>query len=126
VNRGCSRRTSATPGMGSTCVSPDDPIRSVSPELRSAIELMFSVAEAETVALLLPSQGELPPTCEFDRVLLSILRLSEGDVERLRHFADVARRDWRDVVLWAETPRHEGEPTSWPELRRRLGLDRRD
>jgi hypothetical protein len=94
----------------------------VPPELRAAIEQLFSDLDASVVAALLPTRDELPPVAEYERVLLSIVRLSEGKADRLEHFADVARRDWRDVVFWAESPRQEEEPSSWPELRRRLRL----
>ena len=38
------------------------------------------------------------------RVQLAILKLSEGDPEKLRSFVDVALTDYRDVLAWAEYP----------------------
>ncbi|MBK8904771.1 MAG: hypothetical protein IPM53_26565 [Anaerolineaceae bacterium] len=38
------------------------------------------------------------------RVQLAILKLSEGNVDKLREFVEVARTDYRDVLFWAETP----------------------
>lgn len=38
------------------------------------------------------------------RVQLAILKLSEGDTERLLHFIEAARIDYRDVLAWAEYP----------------------
>ncbi|MBN1425556.1 hypothetical protein JXA88_13460 [Candidatus Fermentibacteria bacterium] len=39
-----------------------------------------------------------------DRVLLAILKLSDGDLEKLRRVAAIAMSDWRDVVAMAEYP----------------------
>ena len=38
------------------------------------------------------------------RVHLAILKLSNGDLELLRHHLDAAKRDYRDVILPAENP----------------------
>ena len=37
------------------------------------------------------------------RVRLAILSLSKGNVEKVHELAVVARRDWRDVVWWADS-----------------------
>jgi hypothetical protein len=57
-----------------------------------------------------------------DRVLRAVLTLSEGDLERLRYYAEVAETDYRDVLYWAETPRQPEAPRSYEELRERLNL----
>ena len=41
---------------------------------------------------------------ERERVQLAILKLSEGNEEKLREFVAVAKRDYRDVLFWAEYP----------------------
>jgi len=41
---------------------------------------------------------------EIKRVHLAIIKLSEGDLGRLKHFVDVARSDYRDVLAFAEYP----------------------
>ena len=56
------------------------------------------------------------------RVQLAVLALSEGSLERLRHFVAVAQVDFRDVLYWADHPPRDDEPKSWEELRRRLNL----
>ena len=38
------------------------------------------------------------------RVRLAILKLSQGNVDKLREYVAVARTDYRDVLFWAETP----------------------
>jgi hypothetical protein len=57
-----------------------------------------------------------------DRVLLAVLALSEGDLDRLAHFSQAATVDPRDVLYWAENPPEGDEPRSYEELRQRLGL----
>ena len=36
------------------------------------------------------------------RVLRCVLHLARGDIGRLQVFSDEARKDWRDVIVWAE------------------------
>ena len=62
----------------------------------------------------------LDPRLE-DRVLQAVLTLSLGDLNRLRHFSDVAAVNARDVLAWTESP-VTGEPASYDELRERLDL----
>jgi hypothetical protein len=46
----------------------------------------------------------LVATPERDRVLIAIVRLSEGDIDRLPHFAQAENNDYRDVLWWSEYP----------------------
>src|SRR6266404_5419969 len=55
---------------------------------------------------------------EHERVQLAILKLSEGNEEKLREFVSVAKRDYRDVLFWAEYPEESRLDT--PEKRERL------
>ena|SRR6266568_7756826 len=41
---------------------------------------------------------------ERERVQLAIVKLSAGSEEKLREFIAVAKRDYRDVLFWAEYP----------------------
>ena len=86
-----------------------------SSEVTAAISEAFrgeSVREARRI--LNPIRG--------DRVLRAVLALSAGDLDRLRHFTEVAESEPRDVLRWAETPLRPGEPDSYEELRDRLKL----
>lgn len=38
------------------------------------------------------------------RVQLSVLELSQGDIDRLREYIEIACTDYRDVLFWAEVP----------------------
>ena len=55
---------------------------------------------------------------ERERVQLAILKLSEGNEEKLREFVAVAKRDYRDVLFWAEYPEESRLDT--PEKRERV------
>jgi len=78
------------------------------------VELFPEALAAQAKAILRVEQG--------DRVLLAVLTLSEGNLERLKHFSDAADADFRDVLYWAENPPTDDEPRSYEELRERLGL----
>jgi hypothetical protein len=41
---------------------------------------------------------------EPDRVRLAILKLSEARLDRVVELVDAAKRDFRDVLMWAEYP----------------------
>lgn len=55
---------------------------------------------------------------ERERVQLAILKLSAGTGEKLREFLAVAKRDYRDVLVWAEYP--EKSRLDTPEKRERI------
>jgi hypothetical protein len=39
-----------------------------------------------------------------ERIQVAILKVSTGDLDRLRHNIEVARKDYRDVLWWSEVP----------------------
>jgi len=41
---------------------------------------------------------------DLERVRLAVLKLSDGNLSELRKHVDVARIDWRDVLVFAEQP----------------------
>lgn len=55
---------------------------------------------------------------ERERVQLAILKLSEGSENKLREYVAVAKRDYRDVLFWAEYP--EESKIDTPERRQKL------
>lgn len=75
----------------------------------------------EAVALLM-TYGEDPADRDVDRVRDAVLRLSAGDLMRLRHNIAAARSDYRDVLFWANNPADASEPKSYEELVERLRL----
>ena len=45
---------------------------------------------------------------EAGRVAWDILKLSKGNVERVRHYLQAAQTDYRDILYWAEY--YENDP----------------
>lgn len=58
----------------------------------------FSAAEQASVIELLSGYSGL----EGGRVTWDILELSRGNVEKTRYFVETARKDYRDILYWAE------------------------
>lgn len=59
----------------------------------------FSAADSEEAAAALDSNDINEP-----RVQLAIIKLSGGQLEKLKNLIEVAKIDWRDVLAWAEYP----------------------
>ena len=47
--------------------------------------------------------GTEPYEREADRVKLAIVMLSGGSEEKLRELVGIAKKDYRDILAWAET-----------------------
>jgi hypothetical protein len=69
--------------------------------LRQKITEQFPQEESAQVLTLL---NQYESAAGRLRVQLAILQLSQGDVDKLREYVEVARTDYRDVLFWAETP----------------------
>lgn len=71
----------------------------------AAVARSFPVADRTEALTILASSGGGLAEPERTDVRLAILRLSDGDLGRLRYFTDQATQDHRDVLMWdAETP----------------------
>lgn len=90
--------------------------------VQARIHADYTSADRQTATALLPHEDELPLTPPYESVLLAILTLAQGDLDALRHYADSARSDWRDVLYWSSTPPDPDGPKTYEELRQRLGL----
>ena len=78
----------------------------------------FPESSCSRVLELLDTYGVEPYERERERVQLAILKLSDGDEEKLREFVAVAKRDYRDVLFWAENPEEARLDT--PEKKERI------
>jgi hypothetical protein len=65
----------------------------------------FPARSSAKILAILDEYGVEPWRGERDRVQLAILKLSGGNVERVRHYTEIARSDYRDVIAPAEYPR---------------------
>src|SRR5437763_7093011 len=87
-------------------------------EVVAVVQKTFPESAHNRVLELLDSYGVESYERERERVQLAILELSEGNEEKVREFVAVAKRDYRDVLFWAEYPEESRLDT--PEKRERV------
>ena len=87
-------------------------------EVVAVVQGTFPEGAHERVLELLDIYGVESYERERERVQLAVLKLSEGNEEKLREFIAVAKRDYRDVLFWAEYPEEFRLDT--PEKRERV------
>jgi hypothetical protein len=63
------------------------------------------------ILMILDAYGAESYERERERVQLAIVKLSEGDVEKLREYTAAAKLDYRDVLFWTENPREAAVDT---------------
>ncbi len=66
----------------------------------------FPAAQFEDVMAVLDEYGMENWQREAPRVKLAALKLAHGDLDALRREIEVAKRDYRDVVAYAEYPEY--------------------
>jgi hypothetical protein len=84
-------------------------------EVIAVVQKTFPEDALTRILVLLDSYGV--ESYERERVQLAILKLSDGDEKKLREFVAVAKRDYRDVLFWADNPE---DAKLTPEKRERL------
>ena len=87
-------------------------------EVLAVVQKTFPETSNSRVLELLDTYGVESYERERERVQLAILKLSERNEEKLREFVAVAKRDYRDVLFWAENPEEARLDT--PEKRERI------
>jgi len=87
-------------------------------EVVAVVQKTFPESAHARVLELLDSYGVESYERERERVQLAILKLSEGNEGKLGEFVAVAKRDYRDVLFWAEYPEEARLDT--PEKRERV------
>lgn len=87
-------------------------------EVIAVVQKAFPESAHARVLELLDTYGVESYERERERVQLAILKLSEGNEEKLREFVAVAKRDYRDVLFWADNP--EEAKLDTPEKRERF------
>ena len=97
-------------------------------DLLASIRAGFPGDRWTGVISLLDTYGTESWERERERVQLAILKLSAGSEEKLREYLAVAKRDYRDVLFWAEYPDEARIDTpekrqKMRELFERLGID---
>ena len=87
-------------------------------EVVAVVQKTFPETSCSRVLELLDTYGVESYERERERVQLAILKLSEGNEEKLREFVAAAKRDYRDVLFWAENPEEARLDT--PEKQERI------
>src|SRR5437764_7295770 len=87
-------------------------------EVVAVVQKTFPETAHDRVLELLDTYGVESYERERERVQLAILKLSDGNEEKLREFVAVAKRDYRDVLFWADNP--EEAKLDTPEKRERI------
>jgi len=87
-------------------------------EVVASVEATFPKESWARVLELLDSYGIESYERDRDRVQLAILTLCAGCEEKVREYVAVAKRDYRDVLFWAEYPEESRLDT--PEKRLRV------
>ena len=83
----------------------------LSGEVERRVDTLWPAAEdRRRVREALATYGRESYELEHDRVRLAILKLSGGDVGTALSMVAAAKRDYRDVLMWAEYP-EEGTAT---------------
>jgi hypothetical protein len=74
-------------------------------DVASAVQTIWSMElERRKAEAALAEYGVAPHEREAPRVKLAILKLSQGQLDRLADLVSHAKRDYRDVLMWAEYP----------------------
>ena len=73
-------------------------------EVVASVQATFPKSSWARVLELLDSYGVEPYEQERERVQVAILKLSAGSEAKVREYVAVAKRDYRDVLFWAEYP----------------------
>jgi hypothetical protein len=77
----------------------------LSPETEMRLELLFPPEEQERVRVILVDEcGHNIPEWKMagmERLRFAVLKISEGQIHKLCVAVDLAKSDFRDVLMWA-------------------------
>jgi len=73
-------------------------------DVLAAIRASFPKERWQDIGLILDAYGTEPHERERERVQLAILKISEGSEQKIREFVATAKKDYRDVLFWADYP----------------------
>ena len=71
------------------------------------VRMIFPQSSSEVETLLAKECGQNLPFCEnstpesLERIRFAVLKLSNGDLTKFEEAFNFAKRDWRDVLVWA-------------------------
>ena len=74
-------------------------------DVERIMERDFRVDQVEMVKTILGEYTEVNPNRSY-RVQLAVLKLADGNIEKVRSNIETAKRDFRDVLAYAEYPEY--------------------
>ncbi len=80
----------------------------LSPRTQKIVQKLFPQSAADAETHLAEECGQNLPFCEnstpesLERIRFAVLKISNGDWTKFGQALDLAKRDWRDVLMWAE------------------------
>jgi hypothetical protein len=87
-------------------------------DVLASVRALFPGDASRAAVELVDTYGVDSHERERERVQLAILKLCGGDEGKLREYVAVAKRDYRDVLFWAEYP--EVSKIDTPEKRQKV------
>jgi hypothetical protein len=75
---------------------------------QAIVRLIFPQSFSEVENVLAEQCGRNLPLCDnstpesLERLRFAALKVSNGETDRLNEAVELAKRDWRDVLMWAE------------------------
>ena len=72
------------------------------------VAILFPQSAADAEQFLAEECGQNLPFCEkgtpesLERIRFAVLKIGNGDWTKFGQALDLAKRDWRDVLMWAE------------------------
>ena len=92
----------------------------LSPRVRKLIEEIFPHAEQQRIRELIREfHWPLEPLVD-ERIHLDILEVCGGKMEKVRELIDLAKTDWRDLIMTAEYELRDGKIVQNERGRKRL------
>ena len=71
-------------------------------QVKKVVIKLFNEDYYQEIMDILDLYGCEPYEAERERVQLAIIKLSLGDLNKLSHYCTIAKKDYRDVIYWAE------------------------
>jgi hypothetical protein len=74
------------------------------------VQTRFQPDDRPAALELLQRYGHAPHELEQERVWLAMLDVSHGSLDKLRQAVELGKRDYRDVLVWADDQRSATAP----------------
>ena len=86
-------------------------------DVLKAIKHLFPDENPEDILDLISEYGSEERDKEPHRVRLAILKISQGDMDQLLEAVDLAKTDYRDVLVGAEYENTHDDFDKWTEIK---------